>query len=98
MGPGNLGHIQYPPRCKAGGVTSATEYKQFINPLLDVLSASGLVSRIGTVSVAAPTCADDVALLAYDQHELQILLEGRLQIAAEEVHGSEIWTITRTLY
>ncbi len=84
MGPGNLGHIQYPPRCKAGGVTSATEYKQFINPLLDVLSASGLGSRIGTVSIAAPTCADDVALLAYDQHELQILLDLAFQFSQRE--------------
>ena len=60
---------------RQGGVTSAPEYKQFINPLLDILSISGLGAHIGTVSVVAPTCADDVALLSGDQFELQSLLE-----------------------
>ncbi len=60
---------------RQGGVTSAPEYTQFVNPLLDILSNSGIGAHIGTISVVAPTCADDVALLSGDQFELQSLLD-----------------------
>ena len=39
-------------------------HKQYISPLLDSLTKSGLDAKIGPYPVPAPTCADDVTLVA----------------------------------
>jgi hypothetical protein len=49
-----------------GGVLSADLYKLYINPLLNFPDDSGLGGKIGNINVCAPTCADDVAFIAYN--------------------------------
>ncbi|VDI52056.1 Hypothetical predicted protein [Mytilus galloprovincialis] len=61
---------------RQGGAFSADLYKIYINPLLNILSTSGLGGRVGNINCCAPTCADDVALVSnnplepknYDEH------------------------------
>ena len=55
-------------------VCSAELYKRFNNPLLNLLLSSGVGARIGHFAVPAPTCADDIALMATDLVELQTLI------------------------
>jgi hypothetical protein len=38
----------------------------------DSVTESGIGSHLGTISVAAPTCADDILILANSECELQI--------------------------
>ena len=47
---------------RQGGTLSVDLYKVYINPLLDILSNTGLGGKIGNIYCCAPTCADDVAL------------------------------------
>jgi hypothetical protein len=46
-------------------------HKLYINPLLNFLDDSGLGGKIGNINVCAPTCADDVALIAYNPLDIQ---------------------------
>jgi hypothetical protein len=39
---------------------SADLYKVYINPLLNILSSTGLGGKLGNINCCAPTCADDV--------------------------------------
>ena len=57
-----------------GAKLSTTLYKIYHNSLLDVIEHSNLGANIGQIRVPAPTCADDTALLATNQHELQHML------------------------
>ena len=59
---------------RQGGVLSTDLYKLYINTVLDQIEDSGLGMHIGTISCAAPTCADDVALLASTEQDLQVLI------------------------
>jgi hypothetical protein len=49
---------------RQGGVLSTDLYKLYINPLLDQIEDSGIGMQIGTIPCSAPTCADDVSLIA----------------------------------
>ena len=49
---------------RQGGVLSTDLYKLCINPLLDQIEDSGIGMQIGTIPCSAPTCADDVSLIA----------------------------------
>ena len=46
-----------------------------MNPLLDILSKTGLGGPIGDINCCAPTCADDVALVSNNPLELQMLID-----------------------
>ena len=46
-----------------------------MNPLLDILSQTGLGGHIGDINCCAPTCADDVALISNNPLELQMLID-----------------------
>ncbi len=59
---------------RQGAVCSAELYKRFNNPLLNLLVSSGVGAKIGHLAVPAPTCADDIALMATDPVELQTLI------------------------
>ena len=48
-------------------------YKRFNNSLLDQLENCGEGVKIGASDVSSPTCADDIALLAENQTDAQIL-------------------------
>lgn len=60
---------------RQGGALSADLYKVYINPLLDILSNSGLGGKIGNINCCAPTCADDVALISNNPLELQTMID-----------------------
>ena len=60
---------------RQGGVLSADLYKLYINPLLNFLDDSGLGGKIGNINVCAPTCADDVALIAYSPLDIQTMVD-----------------------
>jgi hypothetical protein len=49
---------------RQGVVLSTDLYKLYINPLLDQIEDSGIGMQIGTIPCLAPTCADDVSLIA----------------------------------
>ena len=57
------------------GAISADLYKVYVNPLLDILSKTGLGGHIGDINCCAPTCADDVALVSNNPLELQMLID-----------------------
>ncbi|CAG2187006.1 unnamed protein product [Mytilus edulis] len=59
---------------KQGGILSADLYKLYINNLLTDIEHSGLGAKIGSICCAAPTCADDVALMSDNPEELQVLI------------------------
>ena len=68
---------------RQGGVLSTGEYKGFNNNLLFKLTSSLSGSRLGSIQCGAPTCADDIAVVADSPVDLQILLD----IAAEYSHS-----------
>jgi hypothetical protein len=59
---------------RQGGIISTTEYKVFINPLLNQLSSMAMGSYIGSINCAAPTCADDITVVAEAPEDLQTLI------------------------
>ncbi len=67
---------------KQGSISSPSLYKLYINGLLQLLKRSTLGTCIGTVYLGAPTCADDVLLMANSPSELQ----GMLNICHDYAH------------
>ncbi|MEW8544375.1 MAG: reverse transcriptase family protein, partial [Candidatus Thiodiazotropha sp.] len=59
---------------RQGGILSTTHYKLFNNDLLILLRKLGVGMSIGHIDCCAPTCADDVALLATTTISLLLLL------------------------
>ncbi len=59
---------------RQGAVCSAELYKRFNNPLLKLLVSSGAGAKLGHLAIPAPTCADDIALMATDPTKLQTLI------------------------
>jgi hypothetical protein len=57
---------------RKGAKLSTMLYKRYNNNILEVLE------RSGNLRVVSPTCADDIAILAYSKHEAQALLESAL--------------------
>ena len=58
---------------RQGGILSTYLYKVYINSLLLMLERSGLGVSIGGLYLGAPTCADDVFLLADDCFQSQAM-------------------------
>ena len=54
-----------------GKVLSVGNYKTHINPELDLLCKTAFGAHIGNIYCGAPTCADDMAMLASNLHDLQ---------------------------
>ena len=69
---------------RQGGAFSADLYKIYINPLLNILSTSGLGGRVGNINCCAPTCADDVALVSNNPLELQNMINIALDFGKRE--------------
>ncbi len=59
---------------RQGGLLSTGLYKSYINPLLSILNATGEGYQLGSCSVASPTVADDVLLIAEGKLEMQHLI------------------------
>jgi hypothetical protein len=60
---------------RQGGILSTELYKIYVKTLLDRILESGLGYKIGSIPVPAPTCADDIALVADNPGELQTLID-----------------------
>ena len=58
-----------------GAKLSTSLYKCYNNAILDSIVKSGLGAHISNISVAAPTCADDIAVLANTNAEAQAILD-----------------------
>ena len=58
-----------------GEKLSTSLYKCYNNAILDSVTESGLGSHLGTISVVAPTCADDILILANSECELQSIMD-----------------------
>jgi hypothetical protein len=60
---------------RQGEKLSIVLYKRYYNTILQALERSNLGATIGNINVVAPTCADDIAILASKEHETQALLD-----------------------
>ncbi|CAC5410725.1 unnamed protein product [Mytilus coruscus] len=69
---------------RQGEAISADLYKVYINPLLQILSTSGLGAKIGNINCCAPTCADDVALISNNPFELQNMINIAVDFSQRE--------------
>ncbi|VDI55987.1 Hypothetical predicted protein [Mytilus galloprovincialis] len=59
---------------RQGGILSTELYKLYVNDVLDQLEDNGLGKYIGDIYCGAPTCADDIALVANSPTELQVMI------------------------
>ena len=77
MGRCPLGPIPNPAGSQTGGggLISTREYKQYVDPLLNLLDDGRTGCHVGHVQIAAPTCADDIALVANTPQDMQIMLD-----------------------
>ena len=57
------------------GALSSDLNKVYVNPMLDILSNSGLGGKIGNINCRAHTCADDVALIANNPIDTQTMVD-----------------------
>ena len=64
---------------KQGGLLSAELYKLYIEDLLKSYEKSKIGCRIGTITINAVACADDIALVSDNSHDLQILVNQAVQ-------------------
>lgn len=76
---------------RQGGIPSTELFKTRCNKLLKNLEDSGMGYHIGTISVAAPTCADDVVLVSSSPTDLQAMIN----IAQDDAHA-ERYTFSTT--
>jgi hypothetical protein len=75
--------IQFEIICE--GSLSADLYKVYVNLLLDILSNSGLGGKIGNINCCAPTCADDVALIANNPFDTQTMVDIAVDFSKREL-------------
>jgi hypothetical protein len=58
-----------------GAKLSTSLYKCYNNAILDSVTEGGLGSHLGTISIATPSCADDILILANSECELQSIMD-----------------------
>ncbi|VDI21746.1 Hypothetical predicted protein [Mytilus galloprovincialis] len=59
---------------RQGGILSTHLYKIFVQDLLVELEQNSIGYQLGNIYVGSPTCADDIAFISNDKHELQLML------------------------
>ncbi|CAC5418330.1 unnamed protein product [Mytilus coruscus] len=69
------GEVKVTQGVRQGAKLSTVLYKRYNNNILEALERSDIGAKIGNIKVMAPTCADDIAVLAENQHEVQALLD-----------------------
>ena len=74
--------IQESQGVRQGGIPSTELFKARGDALLQTISKSRLGFQIGTIDISAPTCADDIALVARNPVSLQALIN----IAVHDAH------------
>ncbi|VDI15594.1 Hypothetical predicted protein [Mytilus galloprovincialis] len=72
---GLSGEVKVTQGVRQGAKLSTMLYKRYNNNILKALERSEIGAEIGNIKVMAPTCADDIAVLAENQHEVQALLD-----------------------
>lgn len=70
---------------RQGVKLSTVLYKRYSNTIHRVLEKSELGASIGNINVAAPTCADDIAILAGTEHKAQALLNIVHSLTAQDL-------------
>jgi hypothetical protein len=73
-------------KVKQGGALSTDLYKVYVNPLLDILSNSGLGGKIGNINCCAPICADDVVLIANNPIDIQTMVDIAVDFSKREAY------------
>ena len=68
---------------KQGGLLSTDLYKLYIEDLLHTFQEMDYGAQIGDITVNAIACADDIALIAEDKSDLQILLNTAVQYSTQ---------------
>ena len=76
--------ISIEQRVRQCGALSADLCKVYVNPLRDILSNSGLGGKIGNINCCAPTCADDVALIANNPFDIQTMVDIAVDFSKRE--------------
>ncbi|CAG2189456.1 unnamed protein product [Mytilus edulis] len=66
-------HVNIQQGIRQGAKLSTLLYKRYNNTILNAITGSHLGAKIGTICVASPTCADDIALLG-EPHDIQAML------------------------
>ncbi|VDI00230.1 Hypothetical predicted protein [Mytilus galloprovincialis] len=66
-------HVNIQQGIRQGAKLSTLLYKRYNNTILNAITGSHLGAKIGTICVASPTCADDIALLGEPQ-DIQAML------------------------
>ncbi|VDI58044.1 Hypothetical predicted protein [Mytilus galloprovincialis] len=66
-------HVDIQQGIRQGAKLSTLLYKRYNNTILNAITGSHLGAKIGTICVASPTCADDIALLGEPQ-DIQAML------------------------
>lgn len=69
---------------RQGDILSTGLYKTYINDLLHTLEGQHLGSFIGTTYIGCPTVADDAALLANTEEDLQLMLDVTYNYSSRE--------------
>ena len=59
---------------RQGGVLSADLYKVYVDPVLHTVSGASVGARIGNISCAVPTCADDIIVASEDSPQAQVIV------------------------
>ena len=81
-------HFDTKQGVKQGSIISPMLYKAYINDLLNTLQRNQMGALIGDQFIGSPTCADDVLLISFNQHELQAMLNVCQEYS--NLHGYEI--------
>ena len=72
---------------RQGGVLSTILYTVYINDLLEQLTEEGAGTYIGEVFAGAPTCADDVLMMAPEDPEAQVMCDTADSYSASNLYG-----------
>ncbi|CAC5407005.1 unnamed protein product [Mytilus coruscus] len=58
---------------RQGAKLSSLLYKRYNNTILNAISTSNLVAKLGNIQIGSPKCADDIALLG-ERSDIQAML------------------------
>lgn len=71
---------------RQGGIASTTDYKKYINDLLDCLETNQIGFSIVSIYCGAPACADDILIIATSAVGLQIMVGIANSFAEKELY------------
>ncbi len=83
---------------QAGIILSTHLYKSYINKLLKMFEKSGLGVTIGSLYLGAPTCTDDILLIANNSFQSQVMLDLSVNYSVENKYSIHPVKCTVTPY